>query len=154
MDLHEDDGTINDYSLFFVYDTADTIDSNDSLKEVLEDYFTWKAMVGRIGFVPSGIGNLFLKLIKLDDYFDKNSTKLLVNGLKRKRFINRLKKYLYSNYDISYLSFITLVGIFGYISERCGKYGKEKYIQNLLLLIFNFLNDNILFRFRYYLIKN
>ncbi|ABQ43613.1 A52R-family [Tanapox virus] len=152
MDL-QDNGIINDYSLFFAYDTANTISANDSLKNILDDYFTWRAMVGRIGFVPVGIGNLFLKLMNLNTYFDKDSINLLTSNLSKKGFISRFKKYLYSNYDVSYVSALTLIGIIGYISECCGKLGLEKYIQDLLLLLFNFLDDNILFKLRYYLIK-
>nr|WGO62646.1 A52R-like family protein [Wadden Sea poxvirus] len=125
-------------NVFFIYDTIDKIDiyDEDNVKYVIEEYFSWRYYIGTLGFLPVGIGKVYTRLMFLDtksnEYFGNLST--VVDNFKLNSIDNANEnlKSLLKHIDFESIDCFIVIGLFGFVSEKWGKYKLIRYLPEMM----------------------
>ncbi|ABI99132.1 hypothetical protein DpV84gp148 [Deerpox virus W-1170-84] len=127
---------MNDFSLMFLYDTADKINEHDSLENVLEDYFAWRAHISKIDILPKNVGKLYLDLMDLDTFAKKmmgDLDILILDVLKLDEQDADVRLFNFiSSMDINFNNCDTCLILIGFIGYVCSFWGKHNLISEYL----------------------
>ncbi|URN73325.1 LW136 [Lumpy skin disease virus] len=140
---------VDEYRMCFIYDKVDYINIDDPIKNVIEEYFLWRGLVGRIGRKPSKIGKLFVDFINLDLTAKKmlGDLDLLFTDILKLDDINGANERLSNFVKFVNINFnnkpLVLLGLLGAVSEF---WGKKKISVNGIMSVFlsNISNDTLL----------
>ncbi|QDJ95119.1 A52R-like family protein [Hypsugopox virus] len=143
-------------TIYFMYDMHNSITSSDNVLDIIEEYISWRAHIGRIGFVPKNTGKLYANMLQLDleasNVFG-NYTSLInvyklnddVNSIHNlKLFINKL------NYNFLNEKSLLLVGLFGYMAQYWSSKKMYRYIPEIFPLLISCVPENSLNSIKYY----
>ncbi|ADK63776.1 m136R [Myxoma virus] len=148
--LNEQYDMVDDFSLSFSYTAIDDISKNHSIKHVLEEYFSWRAYIGRVRIIPTHVGKLYIRLIKLDSTAKKklgNLDILLCDVLKidDDGGNERLFQFVQGlNLPKNKEATLTLIGLLAYACNYWGSQKINKYIPSIMPFFLKHTTDSIL----------
>ncbi|AAF15024.1 m136R [Myxoma virus] len=141
---------VDDFGLSFSYTAIDDISKNHSIKHVLEEYFSWRAYIGRVCIIPNHVGKLYIKLTKLDttaknklgnlDILLCDVLKIDEDGGNEKLFQFIRSLNLHKNKENT----LTLIGLLAYACNFWGSQKINKYIPSIMPFFLKQTTESIL----------
>ncbi|ASK51351.1 A52R-like family protein [Eptesipox virus] len=162
MDLTDNDDNDDDYfnfdtsTLYFTYDMHDFITNSDNVTDIIEEYISWRAHIGRLGFIPKAIGKLYISMMQLDieasNVFGNYTSLIKAYNLNDNvNAIYNLKSFIESlKYKFLDDKSLLLVGLFGYMAQYWSSKKMYSFIPKLFTLLLDCVSKESLNSIKYY----
>ncbi|QHR82674.1 Toll/IL-receptor-like protein [Brazilian porcupinepox virus 1] len=148
--------TINDYCISFSHDLDDEISENCDIKEIIEEYMSWRSLSGKLGVISMLTGKVYRNFNKFDEYAFKmlGDLEILSLDILKLNVLDKPQERLFnflSSLEIDFTrvdNFIILLGLFGYMSEFWGRCKLQNFIPDIVYFIFTNINDKTILDFK------